>query len=297
MTYRILSFDGGGIRGRLSIELVKRLEVETPGVVAKADMLAGTSTGGIIALALAFGMTPTEVGALYGDNGASIFDAEWVRAIEGFDGLREAKYDNAKLKQILQKKFGNARLSDLKQAVVVPTLALRDGNPAGKAVHFLTNLNPTTATTFLWQAGLMTSAAPTYFPSFGVYVDGGVVANDPSMCAVIRALKHEGVKLEDIQLLSIGTGWSLKPIDGEDHDAGLLWWAPKMIDMLLDGNVQLAEEQCVELLGDTYYRINPILQGTPVGLDEWKRQDELVKIAQQTAIEGAVSWLKSVYFA
>ncbi len=298
-TYRIASFDGGGIRGLLSSTIAQRLEIANPGCITTADMLAGTSTGGIIALALASGMTPADVSKLYHDNGAAIFSVGLGRKLLGADGLNEAKYSNEGLKAVLQSKFGNKKIGDLKQKVVIPTLALYADNPPRQKPVFITNLDPRTSELYLWQAALMTSAAPTYFPTFGSFVDGGTVANDPAACAVIRALR-DGGKLglrseRSIRVLSIGTGAVYKPIAGQDHDAGLLWWAPKLADLFLDGNVELAEEMLTELLAELYCRINPNLGTNPIGLDDVGRVDDLVKLGMQADLGNVSTWI-SKYF-
>ncbi|MBM4155926.1 MAG: hypothetical protein FJ221_13005, partial [Lentisphaerae bacterium] len=94
MAHRILSFDGGGIRGLLTVILLERLEREVQGWIDRADLLAGTSTGALIALGLARGMSPTEVRELYERHGREIFHDTWLDNIQDLGRLAGAGYDN-----------------------------------------------------------------------------------------------------------------------------------------------------------------------------------------------------------
>ncbi len=116
--FRILSFDGGGIRGVLTAVLVNRLLGEYPTLLQDRPdtitMFAGTSTGGILALGMAAGLTPAQIRDLYVTNGKLIFDSSWTRDVVEIGGLSGAKYDNVNLKQILKETFGALKLKDLK---------------------------------------------------------------------------------------------------------------------------------------------------------------------------------------
>src|SRR5271163_5203479 len=115
--FKILSLDGGGIRGLLTTVLLERLSTAAPGWLDQVDLIAGTSTGGILALGLASGMTPTQLKSLYYDNGAEIFDSSWLWTIENLDGAIGAKYDNEKLRGLLQSTFGTKVMGDLGKKV------------------------------------------------------------------------------------------------------------------------------------------------------------------------------------
>src|SRR5438093_10058800 len=122
--YRILSFDGGGIRGLVTLALLKRLEAEIPNLIRGADLLAGTSTGGIIALGLAAGKSVDELISLYKDNGERIFDDSWFDNLRDLGGLVGADYDQSNLKKILKSSFGKSLLKDLNQRVLIPSFDL-----------------------------------------------------------------------------------------------------------------------------------------------------------------------------
>ena len=108
--FRILSCDGGGIRGVLSAVLLNRLSAAYPNLLQDRpdtiSMYAGTSTGGILALGLAAGLTPAQIRDLYVTDGKLIFDSSWTRDVVELGGLSGSKYDNVNLKQILQENFG-----------------------------------------------------------------------------------------------------------------------------------------------------------------------------------------------
>ena len=105
-SYKILSLDGGGIRGLLTTIILERLNLLNPGWLDKVDLLAGTSTGGIIALGLAHGLTPTQLRNLYQMKGEKIFDDSWLDDLKDMGGLTGADYDNKNLKRELKKIFG-----------------------------------------------------------------------------------------------------------------------------------------------------------------------------------------------
>lgn len=107
--YKILSLDGGGIRGLLTAILLERLEEAVPGWLDKADLLAGTSTGGIIALGLAHGLTPRELRGLYEKRGKKIFNDSWIDDLTDVGKVIGADYDNKNLTKELKGIFGPLR--------------------------------------------------------------------------------------------------------------------------------------------------------------------------------------------
>src|SRR6266699_178884 len=127
--YRILTFDGGGIRGLVALTLLQRLQEAAPDFIGKTDLLAGTSTGGIIALGLAAGKSVEELTHLYLDNGKAIFDESWLRDIVDLGKIAGAEYDSANLEKILRNKFGELRLDQLAKRVLIPSFELDNGSP------------------------------------------------------------------------------------------------------------------------------------------------------------------------
>src|SRR5437867_6589805 len=213
--YRILSVDGGGIGGLYAAVLLDRLTREVPTLVDGVDLVAGTSTGGIIALGLAHGLAPADLVALYRDRAKEIFDDSWLDDLKDLGGLTGADYDNDKLKALLEEVFGKkTRLKQLKKRVLVPTFDLdnesRDpGKRMWKPKFFHNYPGPDSdGGELVVDVALRTSAAPTYFPTYQGYIDGAVVANNPAMAALAQALDAGTGKqaLQDVRLFSLGTG-------------------------------------------------------------------------------------------
>ena len=307
--FRILSFDGGGIRGVLTAVLVNRLLGECPTLLqdrpGTITMFAGTSTGGILALGLAAGLTPAQIRDLYVTNGKLIFDSSWTRDVVEIGGLSGAKYDNVNLKQILRETFGALKLKDLKPRVLITSFSLDNqaSDPSSRTWNpkFFHNFSgaDSDGESLLIDVAMSTSAAPTYFPSYGVYVDGGVIANNPSMAAVVQALDGrnqagERATLDGIKLLSVGTGASLQYIEGQDHDWGDAQWIKPILNVMMDGGVGVADFECAQLLGDRYCRLEPIFPaGKSFPMDDVNKIVDLMDLAQSFDLTGAVAWLKS----
>jgi patatin-like phospholipase/acyl hydrolase len=303
MTYFIMSLDGGGIRGIMTAKLLERLEREKP-FINKVDLIAGTSTGGILALGLANDLKPGQLVDLYLNNGEEIFS---YRDIADFlagpaDELLRANYDNETgnekdrkgLKPVLEKYLKNKKLDELKKKVLITTFDL-DNQAKPPEIRkwkpkFLHNYGENSDGEVLAvDAAVRTSAAPTFFPSYQGYIDGGVVANNPATCALSKAVK-EGEALKDIWLLSVGTGINPKLIRGDRLDWGITKWATKIIDLLMDGMPSVADYQCRQLLGPRYHRLDVVLEQA-FDMDDVARIDALLAKAESQNLEKTLEWL------
>ncbi len=129
--YRILSLDGGGIRGIITLVLLQRLDAHPAlsGWIDSVDLIAGTSTGGLIALGLAYGLDFQEMRDLYEKNGADVFDDSWLDDLIDLGKLRGADYDIKNLRRELRRQFGNATLSKLKRRVLITAFDLDNESP------------------------------------------------------------------------------------------------------------------------------------------------------------------------
>jgi patatin-like phospholipase/acyl hydrolase len=301
--YHILSLDGGGIRGVLTATLLERLEKAHPGFLSKVDLFAGTSTGGILALGLAAGLTPTEIGQLYTESGTRVFaDSVWDD-IHDLGKLTGAEYSNEPLKQAIRERIGDITLGDLPKRVLISSFDL-DNEPQTPGVlrtwkpKFFHNFpgNDSDADQKLVDVALRTSAAPTYFPIYQGYIDGGVVANNPSMCALAQALNPEagGQNLRQVTLLSIGTGINSRFLTHQNADWGLAQWAPHLLSLMIEGNGGVADYQCQQILGKHYLRIDPILPGS-IGVDKLDQIPVLREFGERENLYAAVRWLKHYY--
>jgi len=307
--FRILSFDGGGIRGVLTAVLLGRLSDEYPGLLQRRPdaitMFSGTSTGGILALGIAAGLTPQQIRDLYVVNGKLIFDASWMRDVVEIGGLSGAKYDNANLKRILNETFGGLRLKDLKARVLIASFRLdnQESDPSKRtwSPKFFHNFPgpDSDGESLVVDVAMATSAAPTYFPSYDGYIDGGVTANNPSMAAVAQALDGrnqpaERAALEEIKLLSLGTGVSLQYIEGQDLDWGDAQWIKPILNVMMDGSVGVADFQCSQLLGNRYCRLEPVFAaGKSFPMDDVSKIVDLMDFARSFDLSAALTWLKA----
>lgn len=301
--YRILSIDGGGIRGLLTAILLERLEALHPGWLECFDLFAGTSTGGLLALGLAAGKTPAEARSLYEEFGPSVFADSWIDDVQDFGKLGGAEYRLESLLEALSDQFDELRLGDLQKKVLVSAFDLDaagkypDSGRSWKAKFFHNYPGPgSDAAERVVDVALYTALAPTYFPVCSGFVDGGVVAGNPSVCALAQALHPEtgGQKLEDIILLSMGTGHNPRYLDVEYADWGLAQWAPHLVSIMLEGSAGLADYQCRQFLGKRYLRINPRLP-EPIGMDAVNRISLLQTLGSEFNLDAEQVWVEQFF--
>lgn len=274
---QILALSGGGYRGLYTAKLIALLEEKTGQPFARHfDLLAGTSIGGILALALACEVSATKIVRLFEDEGDTIFKLRsW--------GISKSKYSPEPLKRLLSKEdmFGDRTLADCRHAVVVPAVNYTTGNPQMfKTAHDRRLWADNTKT--LVDVALATSAAPIYFPRHVInnsqYVDGGLVANAPGIVALHEAERYLGLSQKRVRLLSIGT---MSPRDVVDPSAnragGLRDWGrgaflktKKMTERLfaltISSNETLVHYMLEHRLGDRYRRVDEDLSGVPAAL-------------------------------
>ena len=222
-TRRILSIDGGGIKGVLPAAFLATVEdVTGKRVLDHFDLIAGTSTGGIIALGLALDRPASRLLDLYTKYGGSIFAQDEGEPLSFFTaasrrcrelyrsvrGLRGPKYEPEVLRRVLKAEYGDAHLGDCRTRVVIPAF---DRNRRDlyvfKTAHHerLRSDWPHLAL----DVALATAAAPTYFPEHSLsngisLIDGGVWANNPVGLAVVEAIGVLGWEPESLRVLSIG---------------------------------------------------------------------------------------------
>lgn len=306
--YRILSIDGGGIRGVLSAKLLDRLLERFEDLVQETHLIAGCSAGSYIALGLADGRTPHEMVTLLEKSAAEIFgDTNWIPYVE-------PKYKNDQLIRFVDRVFGDKRLSELEKTVVVPSFIVED-EEAGhwRPVFFHNFPGSETADVLVKEVALASSAAPTYFPSYKKMIDGGVFANNPSTLGVVFAVSEWGEhqRLEDIKLLSIGTGFFPYQITQDTSKWGDLQWlglpffynpdspdnpSEPIIDVLFDGVSEADATLSRLLLGERYDRLNPTLPKM-VNLDDYQKIPELLKLADTTDLTETERFIKNVYLS
>ena len=267
----ILSIDGGGIRGIIPALVMATIEERTGRRAAELfDFFAGTSTGGIIALALNVPnengqprYTALELTDFYHNAGPRIFDRTVMKQILSGNGWLDEVYDHRPLNRVLQEYFGDALpLRSALKPVMVSTYDLNNRKP-----RFLKSFNPEHYTLPMWLAARATSAAPTYFEPAdiaidsgrSVLVDGGVFVNNPAASAYAEAVR--GWRDEDILVVSIGTG---SETDSYDFHAAQHWgkleWIQPLIHIVFDGVSDAVDYQMQQLLGKRFVRLQVPLQ-------------------------------------
>ncbi len=291
--YRILALDGGGIRGALTVNLLARLKNKYPPLICNTDLLAGTSTGGFIALGLADQQPIKRLLDLYTvKNLQSVFNPDYINLIR-------PRYDRAGLKTVLQTVFPpQKKLQQLSKQVVVP--ALRVVGPKNWQTVFFNNFkNSSTRKKSILEVALATSAAPTYFPSYQQYIDGGLAANNPSLAALSLAKNKLSLPLSKIRLFSIGTGLKPNKIDNS-NDWGILQWAVNpnpppqfpLLNLFTEGNKETTAQISQYLLENHSYRLNPPLPCC-ISLDEYEKIPDLIKLAHSCNLQPAINWLQN----
>ena len=289
--FRILSIDGGGIRGILPGQIIasleKKLQIATDNPDARIgdffDLIAGTSTGGILACAYACPdpknptrpkFTAQEAVDLYLDFGDGIFSKPLMHKAATVVGLFGPKYPAFVLEELLKDKLGDAKLSEALNNLIIPAFSMDDGD-----TKFFTSSDAKGKKDYyLWEVARSTSAAPTYFPASHVgnlrdmlkgYIDGGVFANNPTMCALVEAYKVDvelhrkyhvdtarGIGgltpgnsvLENVFVLSIGTSDHEETYPFEEQgNAGVISWIRPLIDIMMSGVSETVAYQAEQL--------------------------------------------------
>jgi patatin-like phospholipase/acyl hydrolase len=303
-TYRILSLDGGGLRGLITAGLLERLAADERigGWIKKTDLVAGTSTGGILALGLAHDLAPSEICELYRTKGHLIFADSVIDNIRDLGKFVGADYSSEGLRRELKRIFGRTTLAGLRMKVAIPTFDLDNGARISartwkpKIFHNFAG-DDSDGSESAAAVALYTSAAPTYFPSAGGYVDGGVFANNPAIVALAQAISQrnlpsERAAIDRVALLSVGTGVSLRFIEGEELDWGLIQWAKPIIEILMEGVAGIADYQAMQLLGERYHRVQPVLpHKEKIPLDAVDKIGRMDTIAAEFDLRTTVDWI------
>lgn len=300
--YRVVSIDGGGIRGLVTTVLLQRI-VATPGMedfLESIDLIAGTSTGGLLALAIAKKIDLDVIHDVYVKKGPDIFDDDWLDDIVDLGKLRGADYEIKYLRRELRKLFGNTTLGQLKKRVLVTAFDLDNEAQTGrtwkpKLFHNFPGKDNDRGE-FAVNVGLYTSAAPTYFPSVDGYIDGGVYASNPSMCALAQTQDQRyqpTPALNEVRLLSLGTGRSLQYVKGKKHNWGYVQWAKPLVSLIFDGTAGITDYQCQQMMRDNYHRLGPVFpEGQSIPMDGVDKLTEMVRFAKSVPLDDTIKWLR-----
>ncbi len=320
--FKILSIDGGGIRGVFPAMFLTDLEAKLKAdgnpnwqIYQNFDLICGTSTGGIIAIALALGIPAKEILELYIEHAETIFGDKCNKFVQLF----YSAHKRYAIETLIREKFKTAKggidpvLKDCKTNICIPVFDLLEGKPSVlKKDH-----HPRFTRDFhipAYQAALATAAAPVFFDpycaeytdlhgvvkNFSNKVDGGVFANNPTLLGIIEAQVAFYQKMENLRVLSLGTGYQ-KFSDGAKRKRwGITYWInpsrKRIIDLFMQAQSQQVEN-LVELLQNgidkekketpnfIYQRINTQLDKTlMVELDETDKE-KLKRLAQKASYQ------------
>jgi predicted acylesterase/phospholipase RssA len=264
---RILSIDGGGIRGLIPAVVLCELESRAGRPAAELfDLMAGTSTGGIIACALAKGMAAEDIVPLYLEEGPRIFRRSLGRRLGSADGLLDEKHDDTELEAALGTYLGDTTLGEARVDVLVTAYDLHE-----RAPHIFKSWREEWRDVRMADAARATSAAPTYFEPYLLgersLVDGGVFATNPAMCAYAEAARLQPGA--EVRLVALGTGRLTKRIEHDDaKDWGLVEWVRPVIDVVFDGVADAVDYQLEHVLGDRHHRFQVTLGERSNALDD-----------------------------
>lgn len=283
----ILSIDGGGIRGIIPGQILTHIENllkeiyddHTYKIADHFDLIAGTSTGGILACAYLLAdygrpkYSAKEVVELYFERGDDIFNIPIFHKIKSAGGVLDEKYSANGLEEALNDYFGDAKLSDLLKPSLITAYDIKR-----RKAHFFTqhDAKDPDHDFYIRDIARATSAAPTFFEvskiksasnKYYPLIDGGIFANNPALCAYAEvrnkfSSKDKKVTVSDILLLSIGTGYGDTSYSHDEvKDWGLAKWAKPVIDMMMSGVSETIDFQLKQIfdaanVSSQYLRIN-----------------------------------------
>lgn len=298
--FRILTIDGGGIKGIFPACFLEKIEssyLRGKSIIDYFDLVCGTSTGGIIALGLGAGIKASELSKLYIEKGNDIFPYKyrWLKKIQQY---AYAPYNRNKLKIILQEVFKDKKLKESKVRLCIPSFeGVYSEVYVFKTPHHLDFKKD--GEELMTKVALSTSAAPAFLKSFKdsgyIFVDGGVWANNPCMIGLVEALSSFNVQRENIKILSIGCGETPYIVKNK-MIAGGLWHWRKIIKGATHLQSQNAVGQTGLLIGrDNIFRIDipeNMMPKNGIDLDNWKKSVTILPMAAEKAFSDSGNKIK-----
>lgn len=260
-TYHVLALSGGGYRGLYTATVLAELEQALGQPLAKHfDLICGTSAGGLLAMGLAAEIPAADLKSLFEVDGVRIFGRRsWVRRLFGF--WWSAKHPSTGLREVLNERFGDAKIGDLRHRVLVPSVNYTTGQgqffktPHHKSFEVDHKMS-------IVDAGLATAAAPVYFPlarnARGVFADGGLVGNAPGLFGLheVRTFLASGQPAK-VRVLSIGTMTIGATVRGAASlDRGFAKWRGALFDLVISAQESSVHYMLKQSLGKDYFQID-----------------------------------------
>lgn len=298
---RVLSIDGGGIRGIIPAMVIAHIERRMGQPAHELfDLMVGTSTGGILALGLSRPGSGREaqfsarrVVRLYEEQGDKIFEYSLWRKLRTVGGILEEAYSHEVLEGILGAYFAGATLGDCEVPAMVTSYDIQN-----RRTVFLKSWHAHHQPVLCRDAARATSAAPTYFEPkpldtgdvASVLIDGGIFMNSPSVSAYAEARKL--FPDDPIAVLSLGTGELTRPIPFEEARTwGSALWVMSLLDCMFDGVSKAADHQMRLFLGERYQRLQTSLVTASDDIDDASKENigNLKKIARELIKQNEVA--------
>lgn len=303
--FKILSIDGGGIKGLYSASILASIESKTgKKITDHFDMICGTSTGGLIAIGLANSMSAQSLVDLYLTKGSLIFPTSnnnFVRSFQNsYKTIKQIFVSNKHcvqpLKRILEDLFKERTMKDSNNLLCIPSFNLTNGQPkvfkkAGIQTEFFVD-----DAISLVDVALATSAAPSYYPIHEhnnfLYTDGGVWANNPSLCGLLEAIDYyvgEGKEFDDFSILSISSvtsssGW----VHTSSKSKSIIGWNKNLFQTAMDGQSYFTDYFLQKIIpkiipSGTYFRIkSPQMSNAQMNLISMDRADKKALLTIQS---------------
>lgn len=294
--FKILSIDGGGIKGLYSSTVLEHLEKKYQGSCSDYfDMLCGTSTGGLIALGLSLKIPASEMSKIYSEHGKDIFPKQ--SKIIGL--LRQTfwkgKFKDDPLKKVLNEVFKENTIANSNNLLCIPSYSFTDARPwIFKYDHKEGGLSRDNDAKYV-DVALATSAAPTYFPlaeiphyDYKQFVDGGVWANNPSMIGLIEALTYfvgKDKEYDGIQILSISSlnNASGKPT-GLKRNRAFVQWRNDLFETSMIGQSNF-----------THYFLSKLHELTGIPVEYTRIPSEAISAEQQHLVQLDVATTDAIH--
>ncbi|MCP4605874.1 MAG: patatin [Proteobacteria bacterium] len=309
----ILSIDGGGIRGLIPAMVLTEIEKQIGRQIAKTfDLIAGTSTGGILALGLCKdngqgkpSFSSEKLASLYRERGNEIFSRSLWKGLSSVGGITDEKYSHQGIEKILEEYFEDDQLETSLTKVLITSYDIENRKPV-----FFKSWKDEWKSVKMRHAARATSAAPTFFEPALVQagntrkalIDGGVFVNNPAVTAYAEA-KRIFPEETNFLVVSLGTGELTRPIAyDEAKDWGLAGWMLPVLSCMFDGVSDATDYQLKQILGNGFFRFQTTLtiasddmdNATKGNIENLKVQAQELIEKQKTEIEKVCNILKQI---
>ena len=304
---RIVTIDGGGVRGVIPAIVLQRLCAE-PGLdgwLDRVDFLAGTSTGGLIALSLASGIDVAEVRRLYEERAAHVFADSFFDDVKDLGKLLGADYSVTNLEREVRDVLGDRTLAQLHKRVLITAFDLDNEAPhertwKPKLFHNFPGDDSDGETLAYRVATGIRGRAVRPISNRSTATSTVECSRSIRACARLAQTQDERLALDeradlhDVRLLSLGTGRSLRYIEGQRLDWGYVQWVRPLLDVIFDGVNGIVDYQCSQMLGDRYHRVlRRSRLGREVGMDAVGEIPYLVEFASSLDLTATADWLRA----